>query len=870
MYRLTLRSTSRLAWRCLALAFALALVPAAGSAQSTERDGGQWPHFRGPQSTGVGIAHWPEQLALELAWKRPLGTGYSGLAVADGRLYTAYAADGTDWLAAFDAASGEELWRLDLGEAIPAFGGAHGGPLATPALGDGLVFAVGGNGRLVATGLDGEELWRRELSGWAEKPDFGFGSSPLVVEGEEGEVVVVQAPGGDGVILRGLDPATGEELWSLGDDQAAYQSPVVARVGGREQILVAGMGGLRGITPRGKTLWIYGYSTAGQPPSPKGRGSDVPLPLGADRVMVKTSASEVVAVEIRPEPGCDSPPSTGSCGLVAEEVWQSRYIARSYKPSVAADGIVYGHKGLILTALDAGDGKLLWGSRTPGDGFLAVADDRLLVLTKSGSLHIGRAGRDGWDEQAAIHVFEDDAWTEPTVVDDAIFVRSVGALARVEVHPADATELAEEGAEEWIDTSLPGAALPETRFGHFVRSLREVDDRSAAMEEFLAGVESFPIVEEEWAHFVYRGPEPAVGIAGDMLGERTELDMVRIPGTDVFYFTSRLPRDAWVAYLFRTGLEEDAGMLDPHNPRVTHWPREGSEFDRARHRHSYFTMPDYEPPAYLSGEPDDRGRVETHRIHVGDLDVEIRPPGGFASLDIPEYSPDLRIRVYLPPDYDPERPRPYPLVFVFAGGKMLEAVDAPQILDHLSGEELPAAVVVFIDRHYEFLAADVMWARELQSRAFFERVRPFVERTYRVGPEIHYLGFGFGGSIALRTAFDSRSAAERAAVVQPFLLDLLRPAYEKAASAVPQETRPSLYIESSRIDLRAAHETWDISVEQSKLAETLRHQGWDVTLATNSRGFAWEAWKDRFAPALAFVLTGEAEVPEEAAEAAAE
>lgn len=78
---------------------------------------------------------------------------------------------------------------------------------------------------------------------------------------------------------------------------------------------------------------------------------------------------------------------------------------------------------------------------------------------------------------------------------------------------------------------------------------------------------------------------------------------------------------------------------------------------------------------------------------------------------------------------------------------------------------------------------------------------------------------------------------------------------------VPPEKRPDVYLESSRIDLRAAHEKWDISIEQQKVAESLHEAGWNLTQGTNSCGFFWSAWKDRLGPALAYLLTGKAEVP---------
>ncbi len=88
------------------------LVPGPGQADD-------WPQYRGPGGDGV----WPRPvfasdpqagLTLEERWRLPIGSGYSGVVIAGGRLYT-MTSDGTDDLAvALEAASGAELWRTAL------------------------------------------------------------------------------------------------------------------------------------------------------------------------------------------------------------------------------------------------------------------------------------------------------------------------------------------------------------------------------------------------------------------------------------------------------------------------------------------------------------------------------------------------------------------------------------------------------------------------------------------------------------------------------------------------------------------------------------------------------------------------------------
>lgn len=859
-----------LSFRFLSL-FALIALTAPGLLSASG-----WPHFRGPDFDGTAVAEWPDPAEFELAWRIPLGIGYSGIVVSGDRLYTGFGDGDADWLGAFDADSGAELWRVRLGAVFPAFGGSHGGPSATPALGAGLIFGVGGHGSLVAVRPDGHEVWRQDLEEWAHPaPPWGFASSPIVLEeGIADPLLLIQTPGRDGRLLFALDPATGEPLWSVGNSPSVYQTPIRTRLAGHDQIVVSGVKALYGVSLEGDVLWTFDYPPA--PPAPKGVQSSIPVAIGGDRVLVTPKPTEVLAVQVRRDPDCVAASSdtassdtassdTAStfsgepCPLIAEAAWSSPHFARSYVPPMLYQGVVYGYRSSNVSALDADSGELLWRSRSPGDGFFAAADDRMVVLTKRGSLHLGMAGRQGWEEEARLQVFSGASWTEPTIVQNSIFVRSVGEMARVDLRPATAAEVAE---SDWIDFGRPGAELPDTGFGRFVRSLETTDDRQAAVDEFLAGVDGFPLVEDEWVHFVFRGPQPDIGVSGDMVGERAEFDMVKVPGTDLFYFTSKLPRDARASYLFFTEPSE-AGVLDPLNPRTTYWPREGSVLDRKLQRYSVFQMSEAKLPGYLEGEPEEEGRIETHSIALADLGVEVHPPPAVQHFIAKDPAADQRIRVYLPAGHDPQRAEPYPVVYVFAGERVLEGLDAKRTLDHLLGDELPAAVVVFVDRHYEFLVSDSSWSFELHRRSLFERIMPLVRSRYGAGGDTYFLGFGYGGPIVLSTALAPESTASRIAMVQPFVLDVTRPPLIAGIAQVPPERRPEVYLETSRIDLRGAHETWDIAEEQGKVVEALRAEGWQVTRGTNSCGFFWSAWRDRLGPALAFLLTGEARVPGE-------
>jgi outer membrane protein assembly factor BamB len=142
---------------------------------------------------------------------------------SDGRVVVAVF--GSQGLKAFDLA-GKELWQRDLGVLDPGlFGDAtsHWGYASSPVIHDGLVFIQ--VDRHAASYLaafhaaTGEEVWKIERD---EKPVW---STPTVYEGPGRTQLIVM--GGDWD--RGLDPKTGRELWRFARDyEVKVSSPIVA------------------------------------------------------------------------------------------------------------------------------------------------------------------------------------------------------------------------------------------------------------------------------------------------------------------------------------------------------------------------------------------------------------------------------------------------------------------------------------------------------------------------------------------------------------------------------------------------------------------------------------------------------------------
>ncbi|MEM9557864.1 MAG: PQQ-binding-like beta-propeller repeat protein [Acidobacteriota bacterium] len=491
--------------------------------------------------------------SLETRWIRPLGSGYSGIAIGGGLLVTAGRGDGHDVVVALDPENGSERWRYALDTAYDGHDGSHDGPIVTPAIADGRVFMVGAAGSVAALRLeDGAELWTRHLveDFGSVEPRYGFAGSPAVA----GSILVLSIGGEDAGSLAGFDVATGKLRWRSLPDTIYGGSPIVAEVGGRPQVLMLSPSFVTGLDPAtGTILWQEEH---GEKNAAMGALSQSVLPLDSERFFVKHGEDRVMVLEV----------SCADGAFVPTRLAEFRGLTRSYSPPTRVDGVLYGYTGRLLSAVDPAAGELLWRSRAPGDGFLLALGDQLAVLSKKGTLHLAAASRNGWEESDRLELFEDLAWTPPSAAGQGLYARSLGQIARVDLRQGGTPRAAP--AFEPPRLLRPLAATVAAMGGETERAANAVD-------RFLDGRE-LPWVDGEDVLFLWRGAAGDVAIAGDMLGIRREEVMHRLEGTDLWWWQTRLDRRSRISYQF---FVDDEPTVDPSHLRRTHStiPRPGLE-----------------------------------------------------------------------------------------------------------------------------------------------------------------------------------------------------------------------------------------------------------------------------------------------------
>ena len=380
------------------------------------RNDAYWTDFRGPRRDGhytqMSIrTNWPAA-GLEPMWSQPIGGGYASFVVARGVAFTIEQRREHEVVAAYDLATGRELWThvwdADFREAM---GGP--GPRATPTWHDGRVYALGATGQLWCLEADtGDVIWERDILGDSQATNLTWAMSgaPLVVD----DLVVVQPGGAAEWSVVAYDRNTGDVVWHALDDVQAYTSPMTATLAGVRQVLTVTADRAVGLDIRdGQLLWEHPW-VVGPPPS-----MAQPVVISDDRVFLSGSGAGATVIEL----------SRANERFIVETVWSNNRMKNKFSSSVLHEGYIYGLDGAILACIDAATGELQWKGGRYGYGQLLLADGHLVVLTERGDLVLVRATPAGHEEVASSGAIEGKTWNVPALADGQLLVRNARQMA---------------------------------------------------------------------------------------------------------------------------------------------------------------------------------------------------------------------------------------------------------------------------------------------------------------------------------------------------------------------------------------------------------------------------------------------------------
>ena len=423
-----------------------------------------WPEWRGVNRDGV----WAETgivdelpTDLNVKWRLPINSGYSGAAVADGRVFitdwaedsTSRTMDGTERAIAIDEETGEILWVREWPTTYRMLMISYAiGPRATPTVDGDRVYVVSAAGDLYCLSVEtGEVLWEKHYIADYDSfiPTWGVASSPIV-DGDRLITVVGGEPGG---LIMAFDKRTGAEVWRALDvvGEMGYGQPILIDAGGARQLIVWHAAALVSLNPEtGDLYWEEEWEAGG--------GMSVATPVHSGNYLLVTQfyrGSLMMRLDQdRPD---------------ANLLWKGQ--SRSEMPG-ETDGLhalittpliegdyVYGVGSYgELRGLNARTGERVWMSDQMtaqarwGSAFMVKQGDRYFVVNDDGVLIVAEFTPGGYVEQGRTQLIEPTAdagfgparrfdrkvnWSHPAFANGHIVHRNDNEIIRVSLRAED-------------------------------------------------------------------------------------------------------------------------------------------------------------------------------------------------------------------------------------------------------------------------------------------------------------------------------------------------------------------------------------------------------------------------------------------------
>jgi hypothetical protein len=357
-----------------------------------------------------------------------MGSGFSGVALAGGRIYTMGDVDAQQCVLCLKGDDGSIIWKSPIGEVWEPNG--YSGPRCTPTIDGGFVYAVGAHGNIACYRVkDGNRVWLRNFqndfngkmhSGW------GYSESPLV----DGNWVIC-TPGGPEAMLAALDKKTGRTVWTTaipelgenGGDGAAYSSVVVSNACGTKQYVQLVGRGLIGVDAKtGKFLWGYNRVANGT--------ANIPTALIRDDYVFGSTGYGTGAALLKLERNGNQIEAVEQYFLDAKE-FQNHHGGMVMLGDYIYGG--HGHNAGAPTCLEWRTGKIVWRKdRGPGSNSAAVgyADGNLYFRYQNGTVALVGATPNGYEIKGQFDIpnVEKPSWPHPVIFGGKLYLREQDTL----------------------------------------------------------------------------------------------------------------------------------------------------------------------------------------------------------------------------------------------------------------------------------------------------------------------------------------------------------------------------------------------------------------------------------------------------------
>ncbi len=420
-----------------------------------------WPQWLGSSRDGVwhetGIITEIPEGGPPVKWRMPIGPGYTGPSVSEGRLFVMDRPENTELtdearaemkktgmlpggerVLCLDVKTGETLWEHVYD--CPYRISYPSGPRCTPTIDGEYAYTLGAMGDLYCLRVkDGEVVWHTRFSDHYSKEDkpirppvWGYASHPVI----EGSLVIMPV-GGDGSAVVALDKMTGREVWkNLTSSDIAYAPLVFYGEGDDRQMLFWHADGVDSLNPQsGEHFWHHKFPEEQTQP---GATTSIATPqIVGDLFYVSECFSGSLILRLKSDPpgveevfrsATDDPRHTNDINTLMT----NPVIREGLVYGVTADGI------LRCTKFETGEklweDKGMFGDKPADFGTLFIVENegRFFSLDDLGRLSILNLSGDGVKKLSSCQLIEATenargrtiVWSHPAFANRCIYARN--------------------------------------------------------------------------------------------------------------------------------------------------------------------------------------------------------------------------------------------------------------------------------------------------------------------------------------------------------------------------------------------------------------------------------------------------------------
>jgi len=435
-----------------------------------------WPRFRGPNgagtssSTGLPVEFGPDKNEL---WETEIPFGRSSPVVAGNRIFVSAVEGGELLTLALDRVSGKIVWRSAIERTrTDEFHEATDSATTTPVTDGSNVYVFFQELGLVSFDENGKQRWTLALGPF--RNFYSIAASPVLA----GDRLFMLCDQAQGSFLLAVDKDSGEQLWRVNRPARleSYTTPIVYPATGKPRaVIVFGSGWIDAYDPAsGKDLWSLGEVGTGPVSSPVLEG-DVLFVASPDQsengwpafdpILAEhdkngdavLTRDEVAEAWLARHFGWLDHDGDGSISVAdwnaLGEVMQNEHwgvhairlpakgepeVLWSYRKNVpyiptplVRDGVFYMVSDGIVTSLDAKTGELIKRDRL-GEGASKVyaspvaADGKIYLGTLEGRVVVLREGGE-WAVLASVDL-GDEIWSTPAIAEGKLYVRTRSKL----------------------------------------------------------------------------------------------------------------------------------------------------------------------------------------------------------------------------------------------------------------------------------------------------------------------------------------------------------------------------------------------------------------------------------------------------------